>query len=42
MDEKRGEEFDRAEADDFFGDDEEDQEELGQPKTMAERCAPKK
>lgn len=38
MDEKRGEEFDGAEADDFFGDDEQDQEELGgQPRTMAER-----
>lgn len=38
MDEKRGEEFDVAEADDFFGDDEEDQEELGRPTTMAKRC----
>lgn len=38
MDEKRGDEFDGAEADDFFGDGEEDQEELSQPsKTMAER-----
>lgn len=41
MDEKRGEQFDGAEADDFFGEDEENQQELSQPsRTMAERCAP--